>query len=172
MAWLPGVLSAGQVSARHCPVVDKDGVTPGEAGPLCHCCGKPIPEGNLAWDYPVPDPVALLSEEDLAVRVVFRSQPIMSVRELGNFIYVILPVPVEFRGTSHGWVPRTTVRWLYDHRVLRMPPPGTRVWMGGLNTTDVRASAQAASLYAAAQVPVAQCVTFSVGCVLFQVFAT
>lgn len=78
----------------------------------------------------------------------------------------------KFRGTSHGWVPLTTVQWLYDHRGLRMPPPGTRVWMGGLNTTDVPASVQAATLYDVAQVPVAQCVTFSVGCVLFQVFAT
>ena len=53
-----------------------------------------------------------------------------------------------------------------------MPPPGTRVWMGGLSTTDVPAYVQAASLYDAARTPVAQCVTFSVGCVLFQVFAT
>jgi hypothetical protein len=75
----------------------------------------------------------------------------------------------KFRGTSHGWVPRTTVRWLYDHRALRRPPPGTRVWMGGLKATDVPAFVQAATLHDAAQVPVAQCVTFSVACVLFQV---
>jgi hypothetical protein len=44
--------------------------------------------------------------------------------------------------------------------------------MGGLNSTDVPAYVQAASLYDDARVPLAQCVTFSVGCVLFQVSAT
>lgn len=70
-------------------------VTSGTAGQVCHCCGKPVPEGNLAWDYPVPDPVAFLSEEELAGRIIFRSQRVMSVTGLGNFIYVVLPVPVE-----------------------------------------------------------------------------
>jgi hypothetical protein len=44
--------------------------------------------------------------------------------------------------------------------------------MGGLSTAGVPAYVQAASLYDAVGVPVAQWVTFSVGCVLFQVFAT
>lgn len=75
--------------------MDDDGAAPGAVGAVCHCCGKPVPEGSLAWDYPAPDPVALLSGEDLAGRVVFRSQRVMSVRGLGNFIYIILPVRVE-----------------------------------------------------------------------------
>jgi hypothetical protein len=53
-----------------------------------------------------------------------------------------------------------------------MPPPGTRVWMGGLNTSDIPASVQAASLDDADGEPVALCVTFSAGCVVFQVFTT
>ena len=44
--------------------------------------------------------------------------------------------------------------------------------MGGLSTSDIPASVQAACLYDADREPAAQCVTFSVGCVLFQVFAT
>jgi hypothetical protein len=54
-----------------------------------------VPEGNLAWDYPVPDPVAFLSEDELARRTLFRSQRVMTVTGLDNFLFVILPVPVE-----------------------------------------------------------------------------
>jgi hypothetical protein len=45
----------------------------------------------------------------------------------------------KFRGQDHGWIPPSTLRWLYDHRALQMPPPGTRVWVSGLNTKDVPA---------------------------------
>ena len=78
----------------------------------------------------------------------------------------------KFRGEDHGWIPVSTLQWLRQHHDSRMPPPGARVWMGGLNTSDIPASVQAACLYDAARKPTAQCVTFSVGCVLFQVFAT
>ena len=44
--------------------------------------------------------------------------------------------------------------------------------MAGFNTSDLPASVQVASLYDASREPAAQCVTFSVGYVLFQVFAT
>ena len=44
--------------------------------------------------------------------------------------------------------------------------------MAGFSTSEVPASVQAACLYDASREPCAQCVTFSVGCVLFQVFAT
>jgi hypothetical protein len=43
--------------------------------------------------------------------------------------------------------------------------------MAGFSTSDLPASVQAACLYEAGREPTAQCVTFSVGCVLFQVFA-
>jgi hypothetical protein len=77
----------------------------------------------------------------------------------------------KFRGKDNGWIPADTLQWLYHHHDLVMPPPGCRVWMGGLMTTDVPASVQAACLYDGDRNPAAQCVTFSVGCVLFQVFA-
>jgi hypothetical protein len=78
----------------------------------------------------------------------------------------------KFRGQDHGWIPVSTLQWLRQHHGARTPPPGTRVWMGGLNTSDIPASVQAACLYEAGHEPAAQCVTFSVGCVVFQVFAT
>ena len=54
------------------------------AGALCRCCGKPVPEGSLAWDYPVPDPVAFLSEAELTRRTVFRTQRIIIVTRAGQ----------------------------------------------------------------------------------------
>jgi hypothetical protein len=78
----------------------------------------------------------------------------------------------KFRGQDYGWIPVSTLQWLYRHHDARMPPPGTRVWMAGFSTSEVPASVQAACLYDASRAPAAQCVTFSVGCVLFQVFAT
>jgi hypothetical protein len=88
-----GVDGAGKT--RQTVLVDQDGVASGTTGPACRCCGKPLPEGNLAWDYPGPDPVALLSAEDLAQRTLFHSQRVMGVTGLGNFTQVILPVLVE-----------------------------------------------------------------------------
>jgi hypothetical protein len=76
----------------------------------------------------------------------------------------------KFRGQDHGWIPVSTLQWLYHSSHL--PPPGTRVWMGGLHTSDIPASVQTACLYGADGEPAAQCTTFSVGCVVFQVFAT
>ena len=78
----------------------------------------------------------------------------------------------KFRGQDYGWIPASTLHWLYRHHDARMPPPGTRVWLAGFSTSEVPASVQAACLYDASREPAAQCVTFSVGCVLFQVFAT
>jgi hypothetical protein len=40
----------------------------------------------------------------------------------------------KFRGKDHGWIPVSTLQWLRQHHDSRMPPPGTRVWMGGLST--------------------------------------
>jgi hypothetical protein len=63
--------------------------------PVCSCCGKPIPEGNLAWDIEEPDPLAYLSETERAANLVVQTRAIVQVEGLGNFIRVILPVPVE-----------------------------------------------------------------------------
>ena len=37
----------------------------------------------------------------------------------------------KFRGQDYGWIPVSTLQWLYQHHDSRMPPPGTRVWMAG-----------------------------------------
>jgi hypothetical protein len=78
----------------------------------------------------------------------------------------------KFRGQDYGWIPVSTLQWLYRHHDARMPPPGTRVRLAGFSTSDLPASVQATCLYDAGREPAAQCVTFSAGCVLFQVFAT
>lgn len=78
----------------------------------------------------------------------------------------------EFRGQEYGWIPVDTLQWLYQHYDVHMPPPGSRVWMGGFNTNDNPARVQAGCLYDVDGKPTAQCTTFSVGCVLFQVFTT
>lgn len=78
----------------------------------------------------------------------------------------------KYRGQNHGWVPDSTLQWLAGHSGSQMPPPGTRVWMGGLDTSDTPAWMQTATLYGADGGPDALCVTFSAGCVVFQVFIT
>ena len=78
----------------------------------------------------------------------------------------------EFRSQDYGWIPVSTLQWLHEHNDLRVPPPGSRVWMGGFNTSDVPARVQAGCLYDTSRKPAAQCTTFSVGCILFQVFTT
>ena len=37
----------------------------------------------------------------------------------------------KFRGQDYGWIPVSTLQWLYRHHDSRMAPPGTRVWMAG-----------------------------------------
>ncbi|MGZ6791248.1 MAG: hypothetical protein ACXVGQ_15180 [Mycobacteriaceae bacterium] len=76
----------------------------------------------------------------------------------------------KFRDQDNGWIPASTLDWLYRNHRSCMPHPGSRVWMGGLKTSDVPASVQAACLTDAQDDPVAHCGTFSVGNVLFQVF--
>lgn len=74
--------------------------------------------------------------------------------------------------TTAGYWPASTLKWLHQHHDSRVPPPGTGVWIGGFNTSDIPASEQAACFYDAGREPAEQCATFTVGCVLFQVFAT
>ncbi len=76
----------------------------------------------------------------------------------------------KFRSQPHGWIPKDNLDWLYLHGQSDRPPPGARVWMAGLQTTDRPSSLQAALLTDPDSQPAAHCGTFSVGCVLFQVF--
>lgn len=110
--------------------MEQDSGIPGTAAPVCHCCGKPIPEGNLAWDYPVPDPVAFLSDEELADRVTFRSEQVMSITGLGNFICAVLPIPVEHdrEATLGIWLNIPEPReW---NRVMEAGRQGGDAWAG------------------------------------------
>jgi hypothetical protein len=76
----------------------------------------------------------------------------------------------KFRNQTHSWIPKDNLDWLLLHGRSDRPPPGAHVWMGGLQTTDRPSSVQAALLTDPDEQPAAQCSTFSVGCVLFQVF--
>ena len=91
MSW-----GGGGAGLRQTVLVDHDFVASGPGDSLCGRCGKPVPEGNLAWDYPVPDPVAFLSEGELTRRTVFRSQRIISV---------IQPWPQVFGAWAQARVP-------------------------------------------------------------------
>jgi hypothetical protein len=76
----------------------------------------------------------------------------------------------EFEDQEHGWIPADNLQWLYQRRGADLPPPGARVWVGGLQTDSIPASAQAACLFGVEHQPLATCGTFSVGNVIFQVF--
>jgi hypothetical protein len=149
--------AAAGAGLRQTVLVDHDSVASGPVGSLCRCCGKPVPEGSLAWDYPVPDPVAFLSEAEFARRTVFRSQRIISVTGLGNFIYVILPVPVEHdrEATLGIWLVIPGQReW---QRVMEAGRKGGDAWAGlrfaGRVVTAVQPWPQVFGAWAQTRVP-------------------
>jgi hypothetical protein len=81
-----------------------------------------------------------------------------------------------FKGQSGGWIPADNLTWLYLHGRSDLPPPGARVWLGGIRPSDtatsrnLSASVQAGCLLDGAGDPVAHVGTFSLGHVLLQVF--
>jgi hypothetical protein len=81
-----------------------------------------------------------------------------------------------FKLQSGGWIPADNLKWLLSHARSDLPPPGARVWLGGIRPADavtrrnLAASAQAGCLFNEAGRPVAHVGTFSLGHVLFQVF--
>jgi hypothetical protein len=38
----------------------------------------------------------------------------------------------KFNAQPGGWIPEDNLRWLYLHGRSAMPPPGARVWLGGI----------------------------------------
>jgi hypothetical protein len=60
-----------------------------------------------------------------------------------------------FRQQSGGWIPDDNLKWHYHHRHSDMPPPGARVWLGGIRPRDpatsrsLSASAQAGASWTA-----------------------
>jgi hypothetical protein len=148
---------AGNGTLRQTAPVDQVAVTSGTVGVACACCGKPVPEGNLAWDYPAPDPVAYISDDALADRVAFRSQRVMSITGVGNFIYVILPVPVEHdrEATLGIWLNVPEMReW---RRIMEAGRQGGDAWAGlafaGRVATAVQPWPQVFGAWAQARVP-------------------
>lgn len=89
-----------------------------------------MPEGNLAWDIEEPDPLAYLSESERAAQLTVQTRAIVQVRKVGNFIRVILPVPVEHerRATFGVWLCIPEPReW---SRVLNAGKKGGDAWAG------------------------------------------
>jgi hypothetical protein len=110
--------------------MDTETTMPDRASQMCSCCGKPLPPGHLAWDYAEPDPVVLLSEAERAEWIAVKTAQIMQVRRLGNFIRVILPVPIEHdREATFGvWldIPERD-EW---QRVIAAASQGGQAWAG------------------------------------------
>lgn len=76
----------------------------------------------------------------------------------------------KFRSHESGWIPQCSLDWLRRNYAEGIPPPGTRVWLGGVNTNNTPSWFRAACLYDDKKQPAAHFGTFSVGCDVFQVF--
>jgi hypothetical protein len=147
----------GLCGALQTVVVDQDGAASGTAARVCHCCGKPLPEGNLAWDYAEPDPLARLAQDERARRLVIQNSGVVIARGLGGFIRVILPVPVEHdREATFGvWLNVPDVQeW---ERVMEAGRQGGDSWAGvrfaGRLATAVRPWPQVFGSWAQALAP-------------------
>lgn len=92
---------------------------------ICYRCGKPLGAHNLAWDYPIPDPVT--DREDA---IVVRTEQVITAQGLGSYVRVILPIPVD---TGHEvtlgvWMAITDGA-LWD-RILGAGRAGGDAWAG------------------------------------------
>lgn len=135
---------------------------------VCTRCNQTWMEALESAVRPLLKPLLLGTPADTSVVLGPDDQAILATWAVKTGLLLALS---KFRGTNHGWIPADTLQWLYLHHALLLPSPGCRVWMSGLDTSDIPASVQAACLYDEDGCPAAQIVTFSVGCVLFQVFA-
>ena len=134
---------------------------------VCVTCNRGWLEYLDQTAWPVLEPI-LLGAAPGTVRIIDPADQ----ATLGAWAVKVSPLLSlsKFRDQNTGWIPASTLDWLYRNHRLRMSPPDSRVWMGGLKTSDVPASVQAACVTDARDDPVAHCGTFSVGNVLFQVF--
>jgi hypothetical protein len=135
---------------------------------VCTSCNSGWMEHLETAARPVLEPLLLGASAGTTRALDPDQQAILATWAVKTALLLVLG---KFRGRDHGWIPVSTLQWLHQHHDLRIPPPGTRVWMGGFNTSDTPASVQTACLYEASSEPAAQCATFTVVCVLFQVFA-
>ena len=135
---------------------------------VCCGCNNGWLESLESAAWPVLEPMLLGAAPGTSLVLDPDQQTVLATWAVETALVLALS---KFRGTDHGWIPADTLRWLYQHHTLLLPPPGCRVWMTGLHTSDIPTSVQTGCLYGADREPAAQFVTFSVGCLLFQVFA-
>jgi hypothetical protein len=64
-------------------------------GYVCSCCGKPITEDNLGFNYTVPSTLWDLSDEECEDVVVVNTDAVLTTRGFGNYFRVILPVRLD-----------------------------------------------------------------------------
>lgn len=101
-----------------------------EHPPACYCCGKVLGPQNLAWDYPLPDDLAKLTERELAECLTVNTGQIVVAEGYGNAIRVILPVPLDtgHTATFGVWLAITAeAEW---HRVVDAAGGRGEPWPG------------------------------------------
>ena len=124
---------------------------------VCVSCNTGWMETLETITRPVLGPLLLGAAPDTSRMLDPDQQAILATWAVKTSLLLTLS---KFRGQEHGWIPVSSLQWLRQHHGSRMPPPGTRVWMAGLSTSDIPASVQAACLYDADGEATAQCVTF------------
>src|SRR5262245_43099841 len=64
-------------------------------GHVCSCCGKPIADDNLGFNYVLPDVVADLSDEEYDERLGVNTDAVLTVQGCGSYFRVLLPVRLD-----------------------------------------------------------------------------
>jgi hypothetical protein len=130
MTW-PGLVQRLARRLHRTPAVETGATAmPEVTEMLCSCCGEPLPADNLRWNFEEPDPLTFLSDDERAAQIGTQTSQIVTVRGLGNFIRVILPVPVEHdREATFGvWLCITSEKeWT---RVIAAASQGDDAWTG------------------------------------------
>lgn len=62
---------------------------------LCSCCGEPIAEDKLGFNYPLPDAVADLPEEEYNERLGVNTDAVLTVGGYGSYFRVLLPARLD-----------------------------------------------------------------------------
>jgi hypothetical protein len=61
---------------------------------VCYVCGQPLDEHNLAWDYPYPDTLWHMSDEDRNAAITFSSRMVIIAPGDGSFLKALLRIPL------------------------------------------------------------------------------
>jgi hypothetical protein len=79
----------------------------------------------------------------------------------------VMPLHLQ---NGEGFVPESSLRWLYDHRDNPVPPPGSRVWLACLDTNTTASHSTTLWLGNKIEDPEAYVTTFAIGHLVVQVF--